>query len=137
MLGKMGPEASPYRDSPLNPGSVLEVSGGLGEVHLIPGIPMSFLVCSSGSLTLRAPCTVQSCLCRLSPWKGRSLFRDRFIYPTGSLPQMQKCSQRPLPSWMNFPELANINTCDIPACFLCCQLGGKIIICILLYVSAN
>lgn len=80
MLGKMGPEASPYRDSLFTQGGVLEVSTGLGEVLLIPGIPASFLVCSSGSLTLGAPCTVQSCLCRLSPWKERSLFVQGQVY---------------------------------------------------------
>lgn len=109
-LGRWTLEASSYRDCRtvlLTQGGFLEVSGGLGEGLLIPGIPVAFLVCSSGSLTLRALCTVQSCLYRPSPWKGRSLFVQR-----QSLPQTQKCSGRLLPSRMRFPDLACISMCD-------------------------
>lgn len=39
---------------------------------LIPGIPLVFfLVCSSGCLTLRAPCTVQRLVCSGFPPKGK------------------------------------------------------------------
>lgn len=130
-LGGWAPGASPYRDCRsvlLSQGGFCGVSGGLGEEPLLPGIPVAFLVCSSGSLTLRAPCTVQLCLCRLFPWKGRSLclFRDRLSYLMGSLPQRQKCivEGRLLAPRMSFPDLARVTRCDAHLLSLL-SVGGR------------
>lgn len=78
-LGRWTLEASSYRDCRavlLTQGGILEVSWGLGEGLLIPGIPVAFLVCSSGSLTLRPPCTAAgffSLFVQAFPLEGKEL----------------------------------------------------------------